>query len=175
MTILNCFCIDHTSKIDLATIVALITALTAFITGIYSIIHSRRTRYINAVTTARLKYIENLRNYVSEFCGLILANNNSTEQKEKIDRLCFAIKLHLNRKNNFDIKVLEQLDKIQNSTSQVDKDELHNNLTQLTNFMQDIFTLEWAGIRLEATCGKLSNRRRKKFTNKHKQDYGKSI
>jgi len=175
MTILNSCCIDETPKIDLATLVALITALTALLTGIYSIIHSRRTTYINAVTTARLKYIENLRNYVSEFCGLVLANINSIELNEKIDRLRFTIKLHLNRKNDFDIKVLEQLDKIPNFTSQDKKDELHSNLTQLTNLMQDIFALEWEGIRLEATSGKPSEKEKEIFTNKHKQNYGKNI
>jgi hypothetical protein len=71
--------------------------------------------------------------------------------------------------------VLELLDKIPNFTSQDKKDELQNNLTQLTNLMQDIFALEWEGIRLEATSGKPSEKEKEIFTNKHKQTYGKNI
>ena len=41
--------------------------------------------------------------------------------------------------------------------------------------MQDIFTLEWRGIKLEAANGKPSKRQKNNFTNKHKQDYGKNI
>ena len=177
MTTLLCCCchIDDIQKFDWATIAALITALTALGTGIYSIHHSRKTTYINAVTTARLKYIENLRNYVSDFCGLVLTNTNTTEQNEKIDRLRFTIKLHLNRKDEFDIKVLELLDKIPNYTNQAKKDELNSNLTLLTNYMQDIFTLEWRGIKWEAENGKPTDRQKSNFTNQHKEDYGKNI
>lgn len=171
---INC-CIHDTQKFDLATIVALVTALTALLTGVYSIYHSRKTTYINAVTTARLKYIENLRNYVSEFCGFVLTNINTTEQNEKIDRLRFTIKLHLNRKNEFDIKVLELLDKIPNYSDQTKKDELSSNLTLLTNYMQDIFTLEWCGIKWEATNGNPSDKEKNNFTNQHKENYGTNI
>lgn len=175
MTILNCCCIDNTPKIDLATIVALITALTAMLTAIYSIFHSRKTTYINAVTTARLKYIENLRNYTSDFCGLVLANTNTAEQNEKIDRLRFTIKLHLNRKDEFDIKVLELLGKIPNYSDQEKKDELKSNLILLTNYLQDIFTLEWRGIKWEAENGKPTDKQKNNFTNLHKEDYGTNI
>lgn len=171
MITLNCIH-SNSTEMDLATIIVLVTALTALMTGIYSIYHSRKTTYINAITTARIKYIENLRNYISEFCGLILTENNSSIKNEKIEILRFTIKLHLNRKNDFDIKVLELLDKLSDKRNVANKSELNSDIMTLTNYLQDIFTLEWDGIKMEAVSGKPSKKKKNIFTNKHKESYG---
>ena len=164
---------------DITTIITFITALTALITGIYSIYHSRKTTFINAVTTARLKYIDNLRNYVSEFCGLVLHTANATfDEKEvklfneKIDQLRFIIKLNLNRKDYFDKIFLEQLESIPNFPDPTKKDEHINAVKKLTNYSQDIFTLEWAGIKLESSKGNLYEWQKTKLRKKHKKTYG---
>lgn len=179
MTILNC-CISTNIKFDWVTISTLITALTALLTGVYSILHSRKTTYINAVTTSRLKYIESLRNYISQFCGLILytANNqfdetHKKELSEKINQLRFTIKLHLNRKNAFDKKLLEQLDSIPNFSAHDKTEELTLSINQLINYAQDIFSLEWDGIKLEAAKGGLTEEDKNELINKHILNYGK--
>jgi len=180
MTILNCSCIDDTTKIDLATIVALVTALTALLTGIYSIYHSRKTTFINAITTTRLKYIETLRSYISEFCGLILYTSHTKideptkkEINEKLDKLRFTIKLHLNRKNFFDKQLLDELDSISNFPNKENPENTKNKINQLTNFAQDIFALEWDGIQLEASKGRLFRWQKYFLTKRHKKTYGK--
>jgi hypothetical protein len=83
--------------------------------------------------------------------------------------------LHLNRKNEFDIKVLELLDKIPNYSDREKKEELKCNLILLINYLQDIFTLEWSGIKWEAEKGKLSDKEKNNFTNQHKEHYGTNI
>ncbi len=179
MTILNC-CINTNTKFDWVTISTLITAFTALGTGIYSILHSRKTTYINAVTTSRLKYIESLRGYISQFCGLILFNANNQfdeiqkkEFIEKVDQLRFTIKLHLNRKNVFDKKLLEQLDSIPNFIDHDKTEELTISINQLVNYAQDIFSLEWDGIKLEAAKGALTEEDKNELLNKHILNYGK--
>ena len=180
MIILNCCFTDNTPKFDLATIVALVTASTALLTGIYSIYHSRKTTFINAITTSRLKYIETLRSYISEFCGLVLHTSSTKldeptkkEINEKLDRLRFTIKLHLNRKNFFDKKLLDELDSISNFPNKENQEDIKNKINQLTNFAQDIFTLEWDGIQLEVAKGRLYWWQKYFFIKRHKQTYGK--
>lgn len=168
--------VNEIQKIDLA----LVTSLTALITGIYSIYHVRKTTYINAVTASRLKYMENLRNYITTFCGLILHTSSfkpdESEKKildEKIDQLRYTIKLHLNRKNYFDNIFITQLDSISNYQETNNTLDIKKQLTQLTNYSQDIFSLEWDGIKLEASKGRLNHCQKKCLTNKHKKTYGK--
>ena len=179
MQILNCCLINNKEKMNLTTFITLITAITALITGIYSIYHSRKTTYINAVTTERLKYIDNLRNYISEFCGLLLhttyATINETEIKslnEKLDLLRFSIYLNLNRKDHFDKILLEQLESIPNFPDSAKITEHLLAIKKLTNYAQDIFTLEWAGIKLESSKGNLYEWQKNKLRKKHKKTYG---
>jgi hypothetical protein len=179
MQILNCCFIDNIKNFDFFTVVSFIAAITALLTSIYSVYHSRKTTYINAVTTSRLKYIENLRSYISEFCGLLLHTSNTKLEEneikkisERTDVLRFTIKLHLNRKNYFDKELINQIDSISNFPATIGLGERINEITQLTNYAQDIFALEWAGIKLEATGGKLWDYQVNRLTKRHKKEYG---
>lgn len=179
MQILNVIPLDNMKNFDLATIITFVTALTALLTSIYSIYHSRKTTYINAITVSRLKYIENLRKYISEFCALVLHTANTKlddrevkEYNEKINQLRYTIMLHLNRKDYFDKIFLMQLVNIQNFPEHSKKEEHKNAILKLSNYSQDIFTLEWAGIKLEASKGNLFECQRNKLKNKHKKTYG---
>ena len=171
--------LDNIKNFDIASTVAIITAFTALITGFYSIFHSRKTIYINAVTTSRLNYIDSLRNNISEFCGLMLQistskfdNDKLNEINEKTVLLLFTIKLQLNRKNYFDKKLLEQLDIIYYLPDTKKTEELKIQINQLLNYTQDIISLEWSGIKKEASKGKLWNWQTKKLLKQHKKTYG---
>lgn len=178
MHILNYCSIIDMQNFDFKSVIILITALTALITGFYSIYHSKKTTYINAVTTARIKYMDNLRNHIAEFCGLTLhfsltplEENEKQQIIKKIDQLRFTIKLHLDRKNSFDIKVIEKINSIPNLTDPKKINELEKNLDKLTELTQDVLALEWNGIKLEASKGKLYNWQKNRFIKRHKKIY----
>ena len=165
---------------DFKDLITFISVATAFVSVAYSIYNSRKTTYINAITTSRIKYMDNLRNHISEFCGLTLhvvltdlEKKDKNEFIEKIDRLRFVIKLHLNRKNPFDKKLIDKINSIPNLTDPSKINELEDELNKLVDLTQDVLSLEWHGIKEEADKGKLKQPQRDKLIKKHLVDYGK--
>jgi hypothetical protein len=168
---------------DFKDVLTFISVTTAIVSVAYGIYHSRKTTYINAVTTSRIKYMENLRNYIAEFCGLALyyslTEKNITDEKEKnqirekFDRLRFVIKLHLNRKDIFDMQVIEKINSIPNFTDPEKYEELKIELNKLTELTQDVLSFEWAGIKKEASKGELNKWEKENLKKEHLKNYGK--
>jgi hypothetical protein len=99
-----------------------------------SIRNSRRTGYINSITSARIKYIQDIRNAVSEFCGLVYnyrflagevkvynypsdikesRERELSEIRKRIGYLKYLIQLYLNVEDKyFDPKIILLLDEI---------------------------------------------------------------
>lgn len=155
---------------DLKDILTFISVGTALISVAYGISNSKKTTYINAVTTSRIRYMESLRSYIAEFCGLMLhvALTNLTDEDknkiiEKIDRLRFTIKLHLNRNDAVDTKVIEKINSIPNLTDPGNTDKLEIELNKLTELTQDVLWHEWQGIKKEASKGLLNQRDKNKL------------
>jgi hypothetical protein len=169
------------SAFDYKDILTAVSVATALIVAIYSIINTRRTIYINAVTTARIKYMDNLRSLIAEYCGLNL-HYCLTDIKDpveiqqiikKIDQLRFTIKLNLNRNDPFDIKVIETVDLIPKFTAPEKFKELEKQLEILVAYSQDVLNLEWQGIKTEAKKGHTSKKRRKELVDEHLKGFGK--
>ncbi len=165
--------------VDFKNLITLISVATALVGVFYSIYNSRKTIYINSVTTSRLKYMDNLRQYIAEFCGLslhvVLTKLDEKEKNEliqKIDKFRFLIKLHLNRKNAFDKRIIEKINSIPNLTDPHKIDKLEEELNQLVNLTQDILDLEWNGIKNEAKSGP-NKKQTIKLINERLVDYGK--
>ena len=159
--------------IEFSNALAIFSSLIAFLSVAYNIYHSRKTTYINAITTSRLKYMDSLRNQVAEFCGLSLhlslSQLEKTEQQQivkRLDQLRFTIKLHLNRKNQIDAKLIEKIDLIPNLTAERFDPELEIQLQELTAITQDILALEWNGIKTEASQGSLTAKQKREIIQK---------
>ena len=79
---------------EVVTLVGILATLGVVIANlIYSVISVRKTRYINAITTARINWIQALREKVSRFSGLayhwaITPMDSVESQRSSKKRMC---------------------------------------------------------------------------------------
>jgi hypothetical protein len=154
----------------------LLTFFIALMSLIISWRNSRKTTFINSVTASRIKWIDTIRNNISEFCGqvhhLSLTPLRDDEKKpiiEKIDRLRFLIKLQLNRSDNFDKKIIDKINLILNLTYLHKNNELTKEINELVELTQDLLKLEWEGVKEESKKGDLTKKRKKELYEKYLQ------
>lgn len=163
---------------EIKDIIQLTSVIIAFIVGlaglIIGIINSKKTIYINSITTLRTKWLNEMKDYISEFCGLTynygisnLPRSSHTDLVERIDKLRFLIKLNLNPKDDFDKLILEKIDVIPTLTNKRDFTELTKELDELTILSQKMVKLEWEGIKAEAKSGILKNSKKTKLRSKY--------
>ena len=152
----------------------------AFISVAFTFYNSKKTIYINTITTSRIKYMDSLRQHISDYCGLALHitlteldDTQRVKLIEEFDRLRFLIKLYLNRKNNFDLKIIEKLDAINAYTVPIKIIDLERELTLLINLTQDVLSLEWNGIKREVSFKIRTTKNHNKFVSSHFENYGK--
>ncbi|MBS1744008.1 MAG: hypothetical protein JST81_13325 [Bacteroidetes bacterium] len=164
-------------------IVTLIGIGLTFIVGIFNLIitfrNVRKTVFINSVTASRIKYIQELRESISKFCGLAYSYNNrlyKLEYKEvwelhkEADSLKFLIRLYLNPEDEYwDNKMISLIDQI---VLKSDKDPTPS-INELITITQYLLKLEWEGAKKESEVGILSDLEKKelynKYVEKHKQ------
>lgn len=163
---------------ELKDIIQIISITISFIVGlsglVIGIINSRKTIYINSVTTLRTKWLNEMKDYISEFCGLTynygisnLPRNSHSELVEKIDKLRYLIKLNLNPKDEFDKLIIEKIDLIPTLTNRKNFGELTKELDELTFLSQKMVKLEWEGIKAEAKSGILKESEKEKLRKKY--------
>ena len=141
--------------------------------------NSRKTNYINSVTASRIKYIQDLRNRISEFCGLVYSYNATShslaatpeklfELQREFDKLKYLIKLHLNPEDTYwDDKILKLIDEIIALTDKDPKEKID----ELITIMQFLLKLEWEGAKMESQKGILSKEEKDNNYKKHVQLY----
>jgi hypothetical protein len=129
--------------------------------------NSKKTLFINSVTASRIKWMDTVRNDISEISGLILHigitemdNKQEREIFEKIDRLRFRIKLLLNRSDFYDREIMKIIDNIIIMVDDeiIDEDELIRQIDWLIIQTQDLLKLEWEGVKEETKRGNLSKK-----------------
>ncbi|HET7115348.1 MAG TPA: hypothetical protein VFI29_02595 [Hanamia sp.] len=164
------------------TEITLVGIILTFVVGIINLLisiqNSKKTIFINSITASRIKYINDLRNTISKFCGLVSSYNlkvnklNEDElfqlQKEA-DTIKFQLKLYLNPEDNYwDNEIMNCIDAILQNT---DKNPLPK-IDQLIILTQYLLKLEWEGVKLESEKGILSELTKKelykKYMNLHK-------
>ncbi len=123
---------------------------------------SRRTNFINTVTSQRVKWIEQLRQDISAFSGLVHTWYFSAQGKpqeyevvKEIDRLRHVIRLRLNPAGEHDRRIEALLEEIPKLTAAVDADKLTAALNELTVESQRLLKEEWEKVKDEAERGKL--------------------
>lgn len=141
--------------------------LLTFIIGVWNIVNnyrsSRRTAFINTVTTERVKWIEKLRKNISQFCGLtytwsiskLEGTERGNEFIEKIDKLRHVIRLQLNPNGTLDKKIEELIAKIPNLTHELQTEELKVELNNLVKTTQELLKEEWDKVKEESKRGDL--------------------
>ena len=143
--------------------------------------NSKKTIYINSVTASRIRYMQDIRNSIAEFCGLFYRYNLLTKDSkglsseklkilESADKLKYLIQLYLNPEDNvWDTKIVTLIDSIRN--------ELDNNpeekIEELILISQYLLKLEWEGAKLESQKGILSDKSKKELNKKYANMYNK--
>ena len=127
---------------------------------------NKRTTFVNTVTSQRIKWIEQLRQDIGEFCGLIYhwahtdieGNPREGEILKEFDRLRHVIRLRLNTQGEHD-KVIEALiEEIPHLTAPERQKELVNALERMTRSTQALLKEEWEKVKRESEHGPLSER-----------------
>jgi hypothetical protein len=128
--------------------------------------NSKSSIFINSITTSRIKYIQELRNNISEFCGLFysyhtLEKDKAGLSKEKLeilrssDRLKYLIQLYLNPEDEYwDNKMIGLIDEIRSSI-ETNPTEKINELITITQYL---LKLEWEGAKIESQKGILKKK-----------------
>jgi hypothetical protein len=124
----------------------------------------QRTMFVNTVTSQRIKWIEQLRQDISTFSGLVYhwAMTDLTDTKEKqqiikeIDRLNHVIRLRFNPAGEHDKVIEGLLADIPEHTE--DQEKIKELLEKLTITSQALLKEEWEKVKAESRKGPLSER-----------------
>ncbi len=151
---------------DKETLYAIFIAIT-FLLGIANWFHARKTAFINTVTSERVKWINKLRENISEFCGLThhwvhteLSENESNSILKEIDKLRIYIKLQLNPRDPIDQDLIRIIDKIPDYTHESQKEKLKELINATVVSTQNLLKIEWERVKLEAKRGEITSRKR---------------
>jgi hypothetical protein len=127
---------------------------------------NRRTTFVNTVTSQRIKWIEQLRQDIGSFSGLVYHWSHSEmegkdgegEMLKELDRLRHVIRLRLNPEGELDQKIEALIAEIPHYTDPSRQPELLDALERLTKTTQALLKEEWDKVKLESEHGPLSSR-----------------
>jgi hypothetical protein len=165
-------------------IVTLVGIGLTFIVGVFNLIitfkNVRKTAFINSVTASRIKYIQELRESISKFCGLAHSYANKIyklEYKEvwelhkEADNLRFLIRLYLNPEDDYwDNRIISLIDQI---ILKSDKDPTEP-INELITITQYLLKLEWEGAKRESEIGIISEIKKRELYNKYVERHKKA-
>ncbi|MGZ7069118.1 MAG: hypothetical protein ACXVHT_12505, partial [Methanobacterium sp.] len=134
--------------------------------------NSRKTIFINSITTSRNKWIQTIRESIAKYCALAfqMFQDNNWEEKSKKDelqQLRFLIKLQLNRNDTYDELIIKKLDLIANPKNDAERQNIEVEINRLIELTQDLLKLEWEGVKEESKKGNLSKRMKRRLNNKY--------
>src|SRR5271163_4282652 len=126
----------------------------------YSLWNNKRTSFVNTVTTSRLKWIDSLRDEVSEFIAVTtrLMRHKASDQKEvgtlllQRDTLLHQIVLHLNPHDPEDQRIRILVDHVRENTDQGNVSaEVADGLLKLRDATGEYLKKEWNRVKEEST------------------------
>lgn len=160
-----------------ADYVAFVGILVTLGLGLYNVLQnyrtSRRTTFINTVTSERVKWIEKLRLSISTFCGLahywrfstVRGSDDQRQKIEEIDKLRHLIALQLNPNDDVDREIQTLVGEIVSMCSghrEVSDRDFRRQLDSLTEKTQQLLKAEWDKVKRESLKGALSQKSTKK-------------
>lgn len=141
-----------------------------FVLGVWnSVVNHRvnkRTTFVNTVTSQRIKWIEQLRQDIGAFSGLIYHWSHSdvegkpqeSEILKEFDRLRHVIRLRLNPQGEQDRIIEALIEEMPHYTAPERQQELVGALERLTKATQALLKEEWEKVKRESAQGPLSER-----------------
>ena len=165
-------------------IITIISIFVSFLVGaaglLIGLFNSRKTIFINSITSARIKYIQDIRNNIAEYCGLFyrykileeLKPNEITPDKleviKLIDKLKYQIMLYLNPEDEmWDRKIIDAIENLRLKLNQNPEIEIR----QLITITQYLLKLEWEGAKLESTKGLIGRNKKRNLNDKYYKQY----
>lgn len=159
------------TNIEIVTLISI--GLTFFI-GVFNLIitfrNVKKTTFINSVTASRIKYIQDLRESISRFCGL--ANEYSQEWDiqrgiefhQEANSLKYLIRLYLNPEDKYwDTKIISLIDQILIKSN----NNIKSDIDELITITQYLLKLEWEGAKKESAIGTISEIKKKDLYNRY--------
>jgi hypothetical protein len=141
-----------------------VTLAVCILNLVYSLRSNKRTTFVNTVTTSRLKWIDSLRDKVSEFIAVterLLITSSPHVQNDagaltlQRDMLLHQIVLHLNPHDSEDQRIKTLVDHVRELTNRGDvSKELSDSLLDLRDATADYLKKEWNRVKTESTEGK---------------------
>lgn len=135
---------------DLFSVLLSSAVISAVVSGVFSYVLYRNRRFNETVTQKRIEYLVDMRNTSAELCSLV--TNGNLKNKEKKDFLYYKLRLMLNPSAKcayWDETVVQRLDKMYKNGTDIDA---------FVRAIQANLNLEWHGLMMEGTKGKLSKR-----------------
>jgi len=139
------------------------TFLVSATTLVYTLRSARRASFVNTVTTSRLRWIDSLRDKVSEFMAVTSrladrrpppGDKQAGELLLQRDTLLHQIVLHLNPNDPKDQRIKALADHVRDLTDQaVVSKELSNGLLELRDATAEYLKKEWNRVKTESTKG----------------------
>ena len=161
-------CTEIESAITLKDIAFSTGIILTFIIGLgnilYNIRTSKRTTYINAVTSERVKWINSLRENVSKYVGLTYHwvisdieedSDDSKEILKEIDQVRILIQLQLNPNEVLGEKIISLINTVSDQTHESQKEKLKKSLISMVSAVQALLKEEWDKVKDEAENGRL--------------------
>ena len=140
-----------------------VTFAVSAVNFIYTLRSNKRASFVNTVTASRLKWIDSLRDKVSEFIAIttrLLDSADSLDGKERRalqlqrDTLLHQTVLHLNPLDHEDQGIRFLMDHTQSLTdSRKDPDEVSKELLKLRDVTAAYLKKEWNRVKGESTAG----------------------
>jgi hypothetical protein len=161
---------------EIITLAGILASLIVGGAGLYiSIANSRKTIFINSITSSRIKYIQDIRNGISEYCGLfyrykILVDESPALSNEKlevlrfIDKLKYQLMLYLNPEDKKWDKIIIEL--IEDLRVRINENP-ESQIKELIRITQYLLKLEWEGAKLESRNGLVSERTKNRLNEKY--------
>jgi hypothetical protein len=161
------FAADSDNKIETKDWVAAVGILATLIVSLISLVHSlrndRRASFVNTVSTSRLKWIDSLRDKVSEFIAVTSrlvdrkpppGDAKAGELLLQRDTLVHQIVLHLNPHDPEDLKIKTLVLNVKLLTDDEPMSkEISNSLVQLRDATADYLKKEWNRVKSESIDG----------------------
>ncbi|NCS96949.1 hypothetical protein GW756_06295 [bacterium] len=125
---------------------------------------TRKTSFINTVTSQRIKWLEQLRLDIGAYCGLthtwfysgLAGTDKEHDILKEIDRLRHVIQLRLNPNGELDQKIQKLIQDIPKFTDHSKKSELDKSIQDLVDFSQAMLKEEWEKVKAESENGNLN-------------------
>ena len=146
----------------------IVTAIISIVNIINNHKNSKKTSFINTVTSERVKWLDKLRANISDFCGLTHTWTRMdktdipecTEILGEIDKLRYLIRLQLNPKEergipNADMVIETLISEIPKLTDISKRKELDIAMDKLVVTSQELLKYEWEKVKLESKNGEL--------------------